>query len=128
MKRCILFLLVVLMGVGMADAQEVKERLEKPADAIQPDEAPSEDHVWVPGEWHSNGAHYEWRDGYWTIPKENHTFQEGEWHRNPRTGWWVWSPGRWELMEREFGGTIEGNVDPNAEATAADEGPSLKFF
>ena len=55
---------------------------------------PSPRHVWVSGEWHSNGDRYDYKEGYWSEPQSHRRrYREGHWSHTRRG--YVWIEGRW---------------------------------
>lgn len=56
--------------------------------------APGSNYVWIDGEWIRRGRHYNYRNGYWTLPRARyHQYNGGHWQQR-RDGWY-WIPGRW---------------------------------
>lgn len=49
-------------------------------------EAPSSDHIWIPGCWVWNENRYAWRPGYWVAPQQN----------------WVWTPAHYQWSPRGY--------------------------
>ncbi|HEY3395137.1 MAG TPA: hypothetical protein VGK58_20725 [Lacipirellulaceae bacterium] len=69
-------------GFWVSEAAEVIEYLPDPPETLEigPQiEAPSQDHLWVPGIWRYQDARYVWRPGYWTVAQPG----------------WVWVPSRY---------------------------------
>ncbi len=64
----------------------------KPPVYVRP-AAPHAGHVWVDGDWVSNGRTYVWREGYWAAPKNGHRWIPGHWKNGHRGYKWV--PGHW---------------------------------
>ena len=57
--------------------------------------APGANYVWIDGEWIRRGRHYNYRNGYWTLPRARyHQHNSGHWQQR-RDGWY-WIPGRWD--------------------------------
>ncbi len=57
--------------------------------------SPSPRHVWVGGEWNSDGGNYSYKEGYWSEPPvRGNRWVEGHW-RNTRRGY-SWIPGHWK--------------------------------
>ncbi len=55
---------------------------------------PSPRHVWVAGEWNSEGGRYSYKEGRWAEPPQHHKrYTEGHWSHTRRG--YVWVPGRW---------------------------------
>jgi hypothetical protein len=50
----------------------MKKTAERPA-------PPSNNHVWIEGEWVRRGDRYEHQPGYWTVPEKDHIWVKGEW-------------------------------------------------
>ena len=92
-SKIILLIAVALSFSAAADAQlRVRVRPSINVDVRPPQ--PSPRHVWVSGEWNSNGGRYDYRQGYWEERRENHNrYSEGRWRHGSRG--YVWVPGRW---------------------------------
>ncbi|MFZ1263699.1 MAG: hypothetical protein WAT34_09320 [Chitinophagaceae bacterium] len=90
--------IVVLLAVALSFSAATEAQLRviiRPSITIgvRPPQ-PSPRHVWVSGEWNSNGGRYDYREGYWSEPRsKRHRYSEGHW-RHSRRGY-VWVPGRW---------------------------------
>jgi hypothetical protein len=92
-SKIIMLLAVALSFSAVADAQ-LRVRI-RPSITIQTrPPQPSPRHVWVSGEWNSNGDRYDYREGYWEEQRAHHSrYSEGRW-RHGRRGY-VWVPGHW---------------------------------
>jgi hypothetical protein len=56
---------------------------------------PSNNHVWVDGNWRYNRPikAYTRGNGYWLLPNVNRKYESGQWRNNSRG--FYWTPGRW---------------------------------
>src|SRR5216684_3823942 len=55
---------------------------------------PSNNHVWMEGEWEWKGNHYDHKPGHWAVPPRDQIWVKGEWIQNP-DGSSYWQPGYW---------------------------------
>jgi WXXGXW repeat (2 copies) len=66
-------------GFWVSEAAAEVEYLPEPPETLEEGptiEAPSQNHIWVPGVWRYIDARYAWRPGYWTIAQPD----------------WLWAP------------------------------------
>ena len=85
---------MLLLGTA-AIAQVVAEKPIAPRTIVQKPPRPSNDHVWIDGEWTWNDktSTYEWERGGWTKAEAGKTYKPGYW-RKVEDGW-EYVPGRW---------------------------------
>jgi hypothetical protein len=67
---------------------------DRPAEAVylRPP-PPSDNYVWVSGDWVWSGKKYAWHEGHYETRRVGYRWFEGHWI-NSRGGW-VWIRGRW---------------------------------
>lgn len=62
---------------------------------------PSDNHVWINGDWSWNRQTrvYVQKDGYWDKPNQGRTFVSGHWQTSSRG--YAWAPGHWQKQGRQ---------------------------
>jgi hypothetical protein len=91
-------------GFWVSEAAEEIEYLPEPPETLEVGpqiEAPSEDHVWVPGVWQYQETRYIWRPGYWTVVQPGWVWVPARYTRCP-TGY-VFVNGYWDYPIEERG-------------------------
>ncbi len=101
MKKTFLKAFVIMLATcavySASDAQfVVKVRPAAPTVIVTRPPAPSPRHVWVDGEYVSQGGQYVYTPGRWVQPAyAGAAWVSGHWKFNRRRGGWFWVPGHW---------------------------------
>jgi hypothetical protein len=92
-------------------------------------EAPSRDHVWIPGHWMRQGRTWEWYPGYWEYPPQRGaSWIPGKWERSGHG--WYWVEGHWKheqfgmIRDRPTGAVIIEEAPPAPRTEVVYEAPS----
>jgi len=101
-RAFLLLLTVALLVVGAGNAQvnfnfSVKVMPDEPVVLERPIK-PSDNDVWIDGEWIERNGQYVHQPGYWAVPERDHVWERGRWQRWP-DGSVFWEPGYWKAVE-----------------------------
>ncbi len=92
-SKIIMMIAVAISFSAVANAQ-LRVRIRPEVNVQVRPAQPSPRHVWVGGEWNSDGGRYNYKEGYWSERSERHNrYAEGHWNHSRRG--YVWVPGRW---------------------------------
>ena len=62
---------------------------------------PSNEHIWIPGEWKRTGDKWEWEAGHWLKPPHrNAEWIHGHWSHIADK--WHWTPGHWVVTGKRL--------------------------
>ena|SRR5450631_4328986 len=96
MKKHFLYCGVIILTCAVSSCV-VHERYivrERPSEVVYVRPAPpSQEHIWISGDWVWSGGGYHWREGRWERRREGVRWYNGYW-RNPKGGW-KWTTGHW---------------------------------
>jgi hypothetical protein len=94
MRKIALAVLGLVLFSALAVSAAAQPRVGPPPPRIEaPTLQPSQNHIWITGNWKWTGINYEWVDGRWIKAKKGKVWVAGTWEQVGAR--WVWKPGEW---------------------------------
>lgn len=95
-KHALFFLMFLTCLVYRSEAQiSISINIIPPEPFVVRPPQPSNNHVWIEGEWVWQNNTYVRKQGYWVVPEKDHIWVKGEWIHRP-DGSSYWQPGYWK--------------------------------